>query len=372
MKKRYLIFPLIIIILAIGAYFSYPYLKPLKIDMAFKNYNETEYSKGVRCFITDHLSRDSGGVYTNYLDKENEGDETKGHYILSESQGLLMEYALMINDEKLFDESYKVVKDNMMLDNGLVSWRISKNNEKNPTSALIDELRIARCLIEGYLKFDKFDYKVGAVNLSKAVLENSTYNGMVSDFNDGTNKSTALALRYIDPEAFKLLKHIDEKWNNIDVFGKDILKYGYISDEMPLYRKSYDLIKKKYSEEKENELLYSLMVWENTIREGKSPEAINKWMDEQLKLYGCLYTKYDINTNKPVDYIESTSIYAVAYRISLKGDNKELQEKLYKSLMKYYMDEGDLKGGFGMEKSKEAYSFDNIEAMISLLEEKGK
>lgn len=378
MKRKYLILSIILLVLiglGAGVYIVHPYFKPLEAKVAYYNYKETEYSKGVLKFLKNHLSREDGAIYTNYLDTKSQGDETRGHDILSESQGLLMEYALMINNKEMFDEAYNVVKKDMMLKNGLVSWRITKDNEKNETSALIDEFRIARCLVEAYARYDEFKYKVEAIKLSNAMLEHSTYNGMISDFNDGINKAPILTLCYIDTEAFKVLKYVDESWNKIAVDGKAILKKGYVSDKMPFYRKKFNLEKKSYLDDKENEneLLYSLMVWENEIKNGKDPKPINDWMYKQLKKYGCLYTKYNMTTNEPTkDYIESTSIYAVAYRISLKSNNKELQEKLYKSLMKYYMKEGELKGGFGMEKSKQAFSFDNIEAMMSLTKKEKK
>lgn len=367
-KRFYQYIAALIVILIIGGYFFYPYLKPLNITPNFNNYKETSYSKEVKEFIENKLSREDYGIYTNFLDKENNGDETKGHDILSESQGLLMEYALMINNKELFNKAYDVVKNNMILDNDLISWRISKSNEKNKTSALIDELRIARCLIDAYVKFDEFKYKVDAIKLSKAMLKHSIYNNMVTDYNDSVNTSKILTLCYIDLEAFNLLSNIDDKWKEIYTYGEDILNKGYISDDIPLYRKSYDLLTKQYSNEKENELLYSLMVWENLIKRGKDPKPIINWMKDQIQKYGCLYTKYSLDNNSPVDYIESTSIYAVALRISLEGNDKMLQEKIFKGLMKYKINSGELKGSFGMEKTKEAYSFDNLEAMISLLQ----
>ena len=371
MKKRNKIIIALTCILLLGliilGYFSYPYVRDLNIQTLPKSYNENSLSNNVLNFLDKKLSRDDFGVYTNYVDEENKGDLTKGHYILSESQGLLMEYAVMTNNQDLFNKAYSVVDDYMMLDNGLVGWRISKDNNINKTSALIDDVRIAKSLINGYLKFDKFKYKVDGIKLSESILENSTYNNMVIDFNDSGNLSKTITLCYLDLEGFKLLSHINEKWNDIYLKSNDILAKGYISDDFPLFKKSYNVETSVYSNEKENELLLSLMIWENILKEGGDPDKINKWMKDQMQKYGCLYTKYSVETNEPLEYVESTSIYAIAYRVSLYGDDKKLQDKLYSSLMKYYVKEGTLKGGFGFEKTKSAYSFDNLEGMISLI-----
>ncbi|MEG0641272.1 MAG: glycosyl hydrolase family 8 [Clostridium sp.] len=367
MKRFYSFVVILLIVVTIGTIFSYQYIKPLRVVIKSSDYIETKMAKGIRNFIETKMARDDGAVYTNYLNKESNGDETLGHYILSESQGLIMEYALKTNNEELFHNAYSIVKKNMSLDNGLISWRISKDNQKNTTSALIDEIRIARCLIEAHISFNKFSYKVDAINISKAILSGSTYNGMVTDFNDGVNTSNILTLCYIDLEAFKLLGSIDDKWKDILNSSTYIIKKGYLGDATPLFKKSYNLKEKTYSKENENELLYSLMVWENLISQGVDPGPINNWIKDQLQTYGCLYTKYNIQNNKPTAYIESTSIYAIALRISLESGDKDLSDKLYKNLMKYYINKGELAGGFGMEKEKQAFSFDNIEAMISLL-----
>lgn len=371
MKKRNKILTLslcvLLIILIFLGYIAYPYVRDLKIETMPKTYSENTLSNNILKFLDDKLSREDFGIYTNYLEGENKGDETKGHDILSESQGLLMEYAVMTSNEELFNKAYSVVDNYMMLDNGLISWRMGKDNKINKTSALIDDVRIAKSLINGYLKFDKFKYKVDGIKLSESILKNSTYNNMVIDFNDSGNLSKIITLCYLDLEGFKLLSNINEKWNDIYLKSKDILDKGYISDDFPLFKKSYNVETSVYSSEKESELLLSLMVWENILKEGGDSEKINKWMKDQIQKYGCLYTKYSIDTNEPIEYVESTSIYAVAYRVSLYGNDKKLQDKLYSSLMKYYVKEGTLKGGFGFEKSKAAYSFDNLQGMISVI-----
>lgn len=62
-------------------------------------------------FIEKDLSKSGYGIYTNYIDKSSEGDITKGHSVLSESEGLMMLYSVNANNKELFDEHFDIVKE---------------------------------------------------------------------------------------------------------------------------------------------------------------------------------------------------------------------------------------------------------------------
>lgn len=370
MKKKLIIFTLLILIaLSICLYIFFPYIKPLKI-----NYNWTTPVFSTECettftFITNNLSRDDGAIFTNYLDVPSKGDETKGHDILSESEGLMMLYSLEINDKNLFDKHFNIVNKYMLLDNGLISWRISKDNEQNKTSALIDDLRIFKSLILAYDRFGEYKYRFAATKLSKAILTNSTNDGLPIDFNDSINKSNTLTLCYIDLESMNLLNKINDTWSKITTSSEKILYDGLISQDIPFFRKSYDLKTKSYSNEKETELLYSLICWENKKDIGNNVDPIINWVRDNIKTYGALYGKYDINTGKPLNNIESTSIYAVASRLAYKCNDLELYNKLSHLLLKFQVTDStsSIYGSFGFAPREEVYSFDNLQSLLSLL-----
>lgn len=368
MKKKIItIFSLIL--LTIVLVIVYPYIKPLKI-----NYNWSSPSLSSECedtfsFISNKLSREDGAIFTNYLDLPSKGDETKGHDILSESEGLIMLYSLEINDKKLFDQHFNIIDKYMFLDNGLISWRISKDNNQNKTSALIDDLRIVKSLILAYDRFGEYRYRFAATKLSKAILNNSTSNGLPIDFNDSVNKSNSLTLCYIDLEAMNLLNIIHGKWAEITISSEKVLNNGLISQSIPFFKKSYDIKSNTYSNEKETELLYSLMCWENKLNNGEDITPIISWIKSNLTTYNGLFNKYDNTSGKPIDNIESTAIYAVASRLAYSSTDLDLYDKLSSRLSKFQIKdkESKLYGAFGFAPKEEVYSFDNLQGLLSLL-----
>lgn len=366
-KKIIIVFSLIL--LTFISFIAYPYIKPLKIDYKWDNPSPSLECENTFSFITNKLSRQDGAIFTNYLDLPSKGDETKGHDILSESEGLMLQYSLEINDKALFDKHFNIIDKYMFLDNGLISWRISKDNNQNKTSALIDDLRIFKSLILGYDRFGEYKYRFTATKLSKAILTKSTNEELPVDFNDSTNKSNSLTLCYIDLETMNLLSKIHRNWIKITTSSEKVLNDGLISQNIPFFRKSYDIKSKTYSNEKETELLYSLMCWENKLNNGEDVSTIINWIKNNMATYGGLFSKYDNTTGNPIDNVESTAIYAVASRLAYESNDLVLYDKLYSLLSKFQIKDktSNLHGAFGFAPKEEVYSFDNLQGLLSLL-----
>ncbi len=101
----------ILIIAIFILFFNREYLKPVHMDINWNdNFNPPE-EKMLFDFIEKDLSKSGYGIYTNYIDKSSEGDITKGHSVLSESEGLMMLYSVNANNKELFDEHFDIVKE---------------------------------------------------------------------------------------------------------------------------------------------------------------------------------------------------------------------------------------------------------------------
>ena len=349
----------------ISTYFIYPFLKPINLENHLSYKNPSEESSLLENFIVNKLTNEEIGILTNYLDASSEDETTKGHDVLSESQGLMMMYSYYIKNEDLFDSSYNYVKDNMYLPNGLISWRVSKEKEKNSTTAFIDDIRIAKALALGYKTFHKYSYRVKAQNLSKNLLNHNIKDDLPIDFVNDTSASSLFTLCYGDLEGMNILANFNKQWSIIKDKSKKVILDGRILNT-PFFKKSYDISKDEYSSEDKTELLYSLMIWESLHSDGEDISPIIDFMDKEMKTNGYLVTDYSSNL-KPLNNIESSSIYAVALRLSKASNNKELTKKLETKLLNFMVKEGEFKGGLGYEKTKEFYSFDNIEGLLSLL-----
>ena len=177
--------------------YLFKYIKNIEINSVVSMEEVTKEEEILNKFINEKLMDEYGGIYTNYNNISTEGDLTKGHDILSESQGMMLNYCLYKNDQEKFNDSFKYIKENMFLKNGLISWRI-ENNKSSDVSATIDDLRIARALIIGAEEFDNLRYRYYGIKISNGIYKNLIQENRLIDFHDGYGKSNVTTLCYLD------------------------------------------------------------------------------------------------------------------------------------------------------------------------------
>lgn len=315
-------------------------------------------------FIENNMMDSKRGIYTNLKDEKSEGDITKGHSILSESQGMMMMYYLYAGEESLFEEMYNYINENMLLDNGLISWRI-EGNSPSKVSATIDDLRIIKALLFGYKEFGDIKYKDLAIKISDGIFENLVKGDYLIDFKDEYGISNNSTLCYLDLQSIKALSEIDERW--VSKFNKtiEVINEGYISDNLPLYKNTYDTITGEYSNDN-IETLLSMSVVLNKAEVGQDVSNTINWLKEILKKDGYISSVYDSASLKG-GKIESTSIYAIIVQIAKVTGDKELEALGMKKMISFQSrnKKSNIYGGFGNEKSMEVYSYDNLNALLA-------
>lgn len=356
----------LIVIIAVGVlFFNREYLKPVHMTVDWNDNFNPPQEKILFDFIEKDLSKPGYGIYTNYLDKSSEGDITKGHSVLSESEGLMMLYAVNANNQELFNEHFDIVKE-MRLKNGLISWR--KDGEENsPSSATIDELRIIKALLLANNRWGNFYYKFYAINIANSLLKHAEENGILVDYIDNYGKGNTTTLCYLDLPTMKLLSQVDKKWESIYEKSNSIIENGRISESVPLYRKVFYEETQKYDEDENVDLLLSTIVILNRIEAGENEDLSIKWIKEKFKKDGFLVATYDSKNGMPTSQVESPSIYSNVALIANYIGDKELFNKAIDKLKYYQIKNKDnvLYGGFGDEKTKSVYSFDNLNALLA-------
>lgn len=308
---------------------------------------------------------ESGGIYTNYSNNKTEGDLTKGHDILSESQGMILNYYLYKGDEEAYKNSFNYIKDNMMLKDGLISWRI-ENNIPSEVSATIDDLRIARSLIIAGEEFNDLKYRYYGLKIANGIKKKLVTDNRLIDFHDGYGKSDVTTLCYLDLYGIKLLSLFDDSWNDIYSKSLDIIDNGFISNSLPLYKKSYDGSTESYDNEETADTLLSVLVTLNKAEVNEDVSLSVNWLKSRLKEYGYISTTYDINTLQE-SKVESTSIYANLVQIAKVINDKELYEMAMSKMKNFQIlnKESKVYGSFGFEEANEVYSYDNLNALLA-------
>lgn len=364
-KKREITIIILIMVIAGIIGFGIAMNNKLEFKLPINGHNKILEVEDTVEFIDNKLS-DENGIYTNYLEKESLGDETKGHYVLSESEGLMMLYGVETGNKEVVDNHFKIIED-MMMENNLVSWRV-RGEEKSNVSSTIDDLRIAKATALAYKSFNDAKYRKMFFKLADGIKNNSIYEGCLVDFNDNGNLSDTVTLSYMDLGALSILSDVDKDYKVIEERSRNIVEGGYISDKIPLYRKSYDVNKNKYSNEENNDLLLTSMIYLYKSEVGEDTNKFLYWIDEKLKKDGFLCSTYSSKTGEATSNVESTAIYSVVAMVARNSGDVDLYNKLKEKLSLYKIEEGDLKGAFGYLENKEIYSFDNLMAILALIE----
>lgn len=369
MKKKFKAIIIFLVLILISTYISYIYLykyvKKVEIPSVVSNQEVLNEEELLETFINEDLMNESGGIYTNYSNNKTEGDLTKGHDILSESQGMILNYYLYKGDEEAYKNSFNYIKDNMMLKDGLISWRI-ENNIPSEVSATIDDLRIARSLIIAGEEFNDLKYRYYGLKIANGIKKKLVTDNRLIDFHDGYGKSDVTTLCYLDLYGIKLLSLFDDSWNDIYSKSLDIIDNGFISNSLPLYKKSYDGSTESYDNEETADTLLSVLVTLNKAEVNEDVSLSVNWLKSRLKEYGYISTTYYINTLQE-SKVESTSIYANLVQIAKVINDKELYEMAMSKMKNFQIlnKESKVYGSFGFEEANEVYSYDNLNALLA-------
>lgn len=369
MKNRIKVIAIILAIILSTSYIGYvnlyKYVKKVNLPSFVSTEEVSREEALLLSFINNKLMDDRGGIYTNYSNNKTDGDLTKGHDILSESQGIILNYYLYNYEKIEYENTFEYIKENMMLRNGLISWRI-EDSEPSNVSATIDDLRIARSLILAGEEFENLKYRYYGIKIAKGIKKNLVTDNRPIDFEDGYGKSNITTLCYLDLYAMDILSLFDEDWNNIYDKSLEIINNGFISNELPLYRKFYDGDKESYDDEERVDTLLSLLVILNKAEVNEDVSESVTWLKDRLKWYGYISTTYDIKTMEE-SRVESTSIYANLALIAKVINDQELYDLAINKMKNFQVlnIESDIYGAFGYEASNEVYSYDNLNALLA-------
>lgn len=363
-SKQIIIVLVLVLLVVIGGNAIYPYTVDYHGER-LKSSEEYTYNENILLdFINNKLSSSDGGIYTNYKDETNSGDITKGHSILSESEGMMLIYYLYNGDKEKFEEKYNFIKENMLLDDNLLSWRI-KDEDRPNVSATIDDLRITKALLYGSDSFTSIKYRNMALKISNSIYKNLITDNLPIDFKDESGKSNLSTLCYLDLPTLKMLNKLDKKWEKIYNESLKVVNEGFVSKELPLYRKYYNVDEKKYDDEKIDTLL-SLIVINNKAECNEDVSESVNWIKEQLGTKGYLSSTYDIKTNEE-SKIESTAIYAMVAQLAKTINDNELYNRAIEKMKVFQItnDKSAIYGSFGDEKSESVFSYDNLNALLA-------
>lgn len=368
MRKKNIIVVLIalVVLVGFGMYYFKPYLLPINSGVVWSENVVSEREQILLDFVNNKLTDEKGGIKTNYTEEDSDGDITKGSSVLSESEGLMLIYYLHRGSKEDFNRTLQYIKENMILESGVISWRV-EGDEPSLTSATIDDLRIIKALLLATEKWKDQSYRRMALNISQGIKKDLLEDGLLSDFNDEYNKSKKTTLCYLDLQTIKLLSNLDNDYKDVYKKSLDILEGGYVSDSIPLYKKEYNWEDGSY-DEGDIDMLLSTIVILNKLDAGEDVSKSVSWIKERMLNDKKLYSTYSVSSGKALSNVESTSIYSNVIQIAAEVGDKELYNSCLSRLQEFQVinPRSDIYGSFGDENTLQVYSFDNLNALIAM------
>ncbi|CQR58866.1 hypothetical protein [Paenibacillus riograndensis] len=306
------------------------------------------------------------GVYTNLLETDQSGEAATGHEVLSESASLLMSAAALAGDKEQFAGQWALAQQTFDMEGGF-SYRYSPKQQKRyPVNAAVDDLRLIGALYEAGEVFDEPAYTEQADKYGQRFYDNNVKEGYMYDFYDNVYKTTNnfVTLCYIDLGIFRKLS-ISSELRGILMHNMDgILEEGYLSDAFPFYETRFDYHTGAYSSDHINTVESLLSILHLTETGQQKPASI-RYIKEQVAA-GTLYGQYS-RDGKPLNDIRSTAIYALAAMIGTEAGDDSLYQAAIARMNEFQIRDADspLSGGFGNTDTGQAYSFDNLMALLA-------
>ncbi len=285
-----------------------------------------------------------------------------GDTVLSETQGLLMAYAVRQKDQALFEQVWGYTQRNLLRE-GEILWR-NKEGRKTAVNAALDDLRIVDALLAAEELWG--GYQAQAETLAQALYDSCVHQGRLVDFSGlgGKTKAEQISLSYQHPAALRRLAKLDERWEEVADQAETLLRGGRISDEFPLYWPTYAIKSGLYSG-KNLHMAEALVTVLHAAQANIMDEKTLNWLEERLQK-GPIYARYDTNGRVVPGYgYESTAIYALAAQIGQETGQTEITRLAMARMEQFRCYQGMLAGSYGNEQDRSFYAYDVLQALLA-------
>lgn len=325
-------------------------------------------SEATKRFIINNLMDKNGGVHSIY---DLDSNTTLSSDILSESEGAMLEYAILSKNQELFHQVLDFISNNLW-NEGLTAWQV-KENDISKVNALIDDFRIYHALEEATNIWEGYDEILN--NFREKLLKYGLKNGRFVDFYNTESKEYAsrFTLCFADFKAMQQLSKSKQEvltaYNN----SKELVLKGQISDSFPLFYSWYNYKEKKYEKDDLNaaEAMVTLL---HLAEVELLPDNTLEWLKSQMKQSG-VKARYTIEGKVVEGYnYDSTAVYALIAMIGVEVEDFDLINQAVKKMEKMRIDDTDYlyNGAFGMEDGSGITSFDQVMPLLAYMKIYGK
>ncbi|MCY7485385.1 glycosyl hydrolase family 8 [Paenibacillus alvei] len=325
-------------------------------------------------FVTKHMMSGEGGIFTNLRDDLPESEhQAANHQMLSESTGLMLLHAVQINNRNLFDNQFSFLQRRLLADKGYIRWRYSPRHDPTAVNAAVDDLRIARALLEADREWGIEEARRIAKGISKALLDSNVSKDYMFDHYDWKFKSRSdrVTMSYMDIHTMGMLAAFDKKWETVRMNSLNLMKDSSLGNG--LFRANWNPSTGFSSTGKIN-MIDSLYTALYLAEEGEDVSATIQFLKQEWSRNKGKIPSVYAEDGSVREEFESPSVYALAVRLLQYKDEHELAEQLKHRMYAFAVQHPSSPnyGGFVEEKDNSAYSFDQLQVLLTEINPAGK
>lgn len=281
---------------------------------------------------------------------------------------LYMEYILKNHTRSEFDKILDFLKVYLVQDDGLIMGKVHMKQEVGAANNALDSMAIMNTLMEAYEKWGDTTYRDIALNIERSLYEYNVKDGYLYSLYNTVTQETEdeIEMEDLKLKGMVIFGEYRDEWKNIFNQSKQLIQKAYISDTLPFYYGSYDMVKGEYVKGKTINLEENIQIVLNLAEVGLVKIETVNWLKENLKT-GALYEEYDITTGKEVLHSENPVIYAlVAQMGKVLGDN-ELYTLAVEKLLSFQVKDKENRyyGSIIKGQQQKAQLYDNLQALLA-------
>jgi hypothetical protein len=339
------------------------------INLAPQSFHSPQ-EKALWTFLSNWMMCPDGGVYTNLKPaKQTESNPGVGHVVLSESVGLMLEYAVEAHDQPLFDHEKNLLKDKF-IKGSILQWVIPMP-AKTPTNSSVDDLRIIGALMIGANQFNEPTTQQLALQLAENLYSTNALDGFLADDNSEKAASSGVTVTppYANVRTLAMLCKSLPEYDRIYQNEKKFLTESLLSSG--LYAYQYFPQEHLFRQTSTGQPMLDTNLAEQFVaaidaeQAGLSTKPFTSHLEKLMNQNtGKIFTRID-QKGMFVSKDESPAVYALATRyFSAVGESKYAQICL-KRLLALETKSGNYTGGFVDLQTLQAFSFDQLQALIT-------
>ena len=329
---------------------------------AILDYAEQGLDAQTLSFIQNYLTNQDGGIQLHV--QADSADSPSGQDVLAESQGLIMEYAALTQNEELFTSALDYTEEHLA-SNGLLRWYGTQSGASARVNALLDDLRVLRAM-NTYQQLSGRDPGDMTEHAAAIALYNIDDNGNLVDFytfDDGT-KAHQLTMCYADWTALAVLEELEPYTSSTIEAARDLVNGAYLGDDFPFYANNYNYETGRYDDGSLN-MAEAMLTLLHQAEADSLPNASLQWLRTQMEGDG-IWARYDTKGNVIPGYeYHSSAIYAIVGMIALEcGDETLLTQALNRMEEFRCFDASSTLNGAFADSMETVSSFDQCTALV--------